>query len=732
MRLFPRFTEGRTILADPAKFFAPPHLRQFFPNFLELQFSPFEGIEVTAEYWIPDSHSAAGRFTFINRSNDSRKVKFEMCAALTPLDGQTFAPAKIQMVNVLTGHTSGLAPLLFLTGGPDSGSGAYPSLQVDLDLAPGVPRELTWALASLGDHNASYELARRVASRPWAAERARIEIVNDAAILDIQTGDLEWDAALAFTQKAALSLFFPGNDKLPKPSFVQTRQPDNGNSHKGDGSDYPTGWAGQSPLDAYYLASQLPGAPTLVKGLLANFLAAQNEEGAIDLRPGLAGQRGNLLAAPLIASLAWEIYLSTKDENFLKESFPGLLKFFWYWFSPSRDHDKNGLPQWDHLQQTGWDDNPLFDTWNPWSQGLDISAVNHPGLFAMLAREAGCLILIAEKIGRSNEVGLVRRQAELLENAVQANWDDDSSLYQYRDAETGLCPNGKAVGRGKGGRSIKPKAEFDHPVRLLIEALTNNPGGKRPEARIAEMVTKEPVELIPADKFKWRSGGMTATSQKVYERIGRVDVLGLDVNDKVILKTLDLTQEDHTLFLPLWAGLPDQQRARAMISRALLDKTRFRFAYGVPACAQIAKKEAEPAGMSVHLPWNHLIGEGLLEYGFRDEAARLVERLMSGVIRNLKGNRAFNARIHAKTGVGLGERNALAGLAPLGLFLQPLGVTIHSATRVRLEGSNPFPWSVTIRYRGLTVKRGTKSTEVIFPNGKSVKVTQDDPCEVTM
>ena len=43
--------------------------------------------------------------------------------------------------------------------------------------------------------------------------------------------------------------------------------------------------------------------------------------------------------------------------------------------------------------------------------------------------------------------------------------------------------------------------------------------------------------------------------------------------------------------------------------------------------------------MSVHLPWNNLIGEGLLAYGFRDEAAQLTTRLMNAVVSGLKDQR---------------------------------------------------------------------------------------------
>jgi len=134
--------------------------------------------------------------------------------------------------------------------------------------------------------------------------------------------------------------------------------------------------------------------------------------------------------------------------------------------------------------------------------------------------------------------------------------------------------------------------------------------------------------------------------------------------------------------------------------------------------------------MSVHLPWNQLIAEGLLAYGFRAEATRLTAHLMNAVIQNLKQNRAFHQRYHAEKGTGIGERNSLHGFAPVGLFMQALGITIFSATRVKFEGRNLFPWAVTIRYRGLVIVRGIDQTVVTFANGESVIVKDELPCIV--
>jgi hypothetical protein len=117
--------------------------------------------------------------------------------------------------------------------------------------------------------------------------------------------------------------------------------------------------------------------------------------------------------------------------------------------------------------------------------------------------------------------------------------------------------------------------------------------------------------------------------------------------------------------------------------------------------------------------------EGLLNYGMQQEAAMMMARVMNAIIGCLKRDRAFRQRYHAESGVGLGERNALAGMAPVGSFLKILGVEILSTRHVRLSGSNPFPWPVTVKYRGISITRGVGQTEIIFPGGQSI--SQDDP-----
>jgi hypothetical protein len=345
---------------------------------------------------------------------------------------------------------------------------------------------------------------------------------------------------------------------------------------------------------------------------------------------------------------------------------------------------------------------------------------------------------MAEILGQHDRLTLLREQAGKLLESVESTWQARTGLYHYRDRETGSSLAGRVLVKQTGPGTAVTKLKFEAPVRLLVEVQTQSPRAKRPEIRIHQFITKAPDEVISSDDYQWRGNGSVYTTKDVYPKLAKVVVKDLGNEDTVTIRTLDFTTEDHTLFTPLWAGMPNKQRAQTMIGRALLNAKRFSRPFGIPACPSLAfvsaqdAPEAESVLQAVHLPWNLLIGEGLLKYGFRSDAARLVVHIMTAIIQNLKQNRSFYARYHAEKGTGIGERNALSGLAPVGLFMQVLGVEILSSTRVKLEGKNPFPWDVTVQYKGLKVIRGTNKTEVVFANGKSVVVTETEPTLVSL
>jgi len=359
------------------------------------------------------------------------------------------------------------------------------------------------------------------------------------------------------------------------------------------------------------------------------------------------------------------------------------------------------------------------------------------------------------EVSKTSEVlGLLHQHAALLRTSVEAAWNGRSSMYCYRDRLTGQCLTGKPIGRHKGSGELRPrKAEFKQAVRLLIEVNTKNPTAQKPVLEITgqavgathqvSSASNPPsgrvasdndaqTEQIEETQFQWRSGGLVAISQNVYTKVSKITISGLEDKDTLIVRSVDTTGQDITLFTPLWAHLPDAERAHTIVTRSLLDAERFDRPFGICALPSLPDAEAESVAMSIHMPWNHLIGEGLLAYGLRAEAARLMAHLMQAVIQCLKQSRAFYESYHAETASGIGERGALTGFAPVGLFMQTLGVDILSQRRVRLEGKNPFEWPVTILYKGLKVVRGLDKTEIVFPNGQMTTVTDTEPCEVTM
>jgi hypothetical protein len=729
VRIFPRFFQNGKTLNDPADFARQPSVRFFAPNFLAVDFSPLTGLDVRAEYWVAGSNVVAGRLTLSNRAVLPLAISVELVGQLIPIEGQAMTAVQRQAVSVLEGKAENLSPVLFLTGGPQPGPGPYPALALTLELPPGNSRQFSWALASLEDPEASFDLARRTAARPFDAERARIELLNHSQTVEIHTGDRDWDAALALSQKSAFGLFLGKSESLPHNSFALVRQPDLGYSRLGDGTDHSRFWNGQPPLESYYLSTIIPGAPELACGILKNYLAVQDQDGEIDAKPGLAGQRARFLAAPYLASLAWNCYQRNPELDFLKKVYPALQKFFWAWFSARRDHDRNGLPEWQHVAQTGFEDNPLFEGWHTWAQGVDITTVQSPALSAALYREASLLCKMAELVGRTSDLTLLRKQMETLRRGIEACWDAEAALYHYADCETHLSLPGKILSERQAVPELDLQKEFKQPSRLILRIHGQGEALKRPRVSIKGMFEgKEQTESLDRHDFRFSAAGAVATSKKIYDSVGHFEFEGLSRRDRITLQTVDLTIADQTLLMPLWAGIPDEQRASVLVHRSILNADRFDHPYGLSALPRVLVRDSDPLCLSVHIPWNQLIAEGLLAYGYRKEAARLVAHIMSAIIPNLKRSQSFYRTYHAETGAGQGERDSLHGLAPVGLFLQTLGVEIISPKQVKIRDENPFPWPVTVKYRGLTIARMLDHTEVIFPNGQSAQVSH--PAEV--
>jgi hypothetical protein len=736
LRIFPRFILQDTVHSDPSTFTAPISVKSMAVNCVRLACVPHPGINVEIEYWVPTSQSLAGRTTLTNTQEKVIAINLEWVALLNPEPaGLRMALQETGIHRILAGKTANLVPIFYLSGIVQPGEGPYPALTTSFVLGPHETRTATWVEAAMSTPDESFSLARQIAGRNWDAETARIDRIN-TNLLEIHTGIPEWDTTFTLAQKTARGLLMSNPVNPSHPSTVSTRLPDQGYSMRGDGSDYTHLWDGQSLYDLYYLFGLLlPGEATLVRGFLENFLAAQDQDGDIPYKTSLAGQPGQLSAPPLLSNLVWRFYQLTEDHEFLVYAFPRLLAFVQSWFSPDHDRDGDGLPEWDHPLQTGLDDHPVFAHWHAWSQGLDISIAEGPDLCAYLYAEIEALIQIATLVDRLETIPALQTLSDHLHAAIEASWNESSYTYQYWDRESHHTSSLEILGERDGPGSILLNATFTHPTRLLVRLQSQDETTRPAQGFIHGTGPSggHRVERFSAERFRWQLGVGRCTSERIYTSLEHVEIQGIKDTDHVILQTPCLNCRELSLLLPLWAGIPSAERARSLIKNTITNPRLFWGAYGLRACAEKPEtSSATGAYQRVHPFWNSLVGEGLLRYAQSRRAAELVTRLMKAITHNLKLGQAFYRSFDVASGHAEGERNALLGLAPLGLFLQTVGIQIITPYKVKLIGSNPFPWPVTVKYKNLTVIQHNKKAMIIFPDGQSVTVRNDQPQVISL
>ena len=78
MRIFPGFGLGDRFISDPERFHTTPVVRSILPDYVRLDFSPFNHVGVVAEYWVPASHVVMGRFTISNRRTEPQDIHLRL------------------------------------------------------------------------------------------------------------------------------------------------------------------------------------------------------------------------------------------------------------------------------------------------------------------------------------------------------------------------------------------------------------------------------------------------------------------------------------------------------------------------------------------------------------------------------------------------------------------------------------------------------------------------------
>ncbi len=719
MRLFPLFFAGperRQVLGlgeKPEDFV----LTALAPNYAAVRFRPHQAVEGRLEWLIPDSHSALARIRLHNQGPEPLTLHLGWVADLNPTEeGQPMEPVQHLATATLAGRTAGLPLTVFLTGGAEGLYSPYPTLALPLDLQPGQERRLTLVHLLGYEAEEGLEEARRRAARPWAAEYARLRLA-DQAWPQIQPEDdtLAW--GLAFARQSALRLLHGPFGPSKRRFAVRAREPDQGYSPNGQGTDHPPAWSGLTAPEAWYLSSAylLPHAPEMAAELLLAFLDAQEEDGFIDAAPGPAGQRAHVLASPLLVDLAGRIYTAQRDRAFVEQVFDPLWRFLQVWFAPEQDADGDGLPEWRHPAQTGLDSLPEFSPWHPWSTGAALASVEDPALWALLYRACRVLETFALEMKRPVERKTLRAWAQRLHQATQRTWDARRAHPLRRDRDTHLSPPGQRLGRlrGAGEVPLKPCASLDAPVRPVI--IVEAPTPLRPRLTLqGRDAHGQPVREVLTTPPTWYEGRMVFTAAHAYTCLESVAVEEVPSSAHIEVRTADLTRTDLTLLLPFWAGMLTSAQ-EAQVIRRLQSERGYDRPYGLPLVP--TQRPKAPAWEAVHMLWNLFILEGLERAGKRDLAADLLVRLWRGAGETLAREGHLREAYHARTGKGLGQRNVLLGLPPLTPALRLAGIGALSPKALVLEAESAFRQPLTVLWRGVRLRLTPQGGEVRFPQG---------------
>jgi hypothetical protein len=732
MRLFPFFSLGGRSVSDPARFASAPSVRRFLPNYACVECSPFDGLAVVSEAWVPESHALAGRMAITNQTAGPVTVRLGVHMQLKPHEsGQPASPTSVRGVTILVGRAGNLSPVLFLAGGAVLEATPVPALAVHVTLAPGARRLIPWVHAARPVLDESFDLARAVAGRAWDAELARLEVA-DASTLEFETGRQDWDAVLAFSQHSALRSFLGPSRYLRHPSFVAARQPDLGYSERGDGRDHPSDWSGQDPARAAYVIGLMaPVAPHLALGVIHNYLNVQAPDGSIDWRPGLAGQRLGTLCIPWLADWVHAWCVRTKDWSLARECLPRLLAFYRAWFLPTHDRDQDGHPEWDHAAQSLSEDSPTFGRWQPWSQGLDIRVAETVDLACALYRESVALLAMAVALGREELRPELEEHAHQLRQAVENSWSEATGCYHTVDRDAHRSPPGGRLATLRGPERHAVGLSFDPAARLVVVCRNNEAGARGLHVIVRGRAEGRPAaERLTSAEFRWFFEHGVATCDRSFSQVESIEAEGVSSEVEIEVSAADFSRSEVTHLLPLWAGIPDAPRAHELIHRTLLDPARYWRAYGlpnVPADDPAYRPDRREGCGGTWMLWNAMIIDGLVSYGYRPQAADLFTRLMGALVASARSDQCFREAYNADALQGLGGRHDLAGVAPVHSLLRILGIHLASPTRLHVEGGSPFDRPMTIRWRGLEVRREADRTRVTFPDGQHVDLDGKEP-----
>lgn len=256
-------------------------------------------------------------------------------------------------------------------------------------------------------------------------------------------------------------------------------------------------------------------------------------------------------SAPFVSWTNWEIYRISHDRKFLQDAYRSGVAFA-NWVLRTHDPDRDGVLVWGGNAMLENVRDSLDAVWSLFGGGDDApKKVKALDLMCMMVKESRSLAAMAGELGLASEQKQWNAHADALAEVVRTRmWDPETGFFYNLARDTG--------------------------------------------------------------SFKTHDG--------------------IDVRRKEIIG-----------FLPLWAGIATREQAQRLREHAIDAKSLAR-RFGMPTLAA-DDPYYDPNitrccqwNGAVWLLWDYMVERGLLDYGFRTEAEQLVQRAMDGVLTQLRAN----------------------------------------------------------------------------------------------
>ena len=717
MRLFPVITIGNQHYHQVSAFHSPPAITQYLPDSIAIQSSPVESCLFTFEAHAAAEDALVGGVTVANTGEDLLSLTLDLAVILVSMpQGSAAYPDREGINQIISGHTQDLAPVLFMTGGPSAISSPYPALTIPIHLGAGQSRRLTWALASKSARDVSLDAARKLTAANWRGDVQNHAISQAARTVEVRTGHPEWDVAFSLAQTEAQLHWVGESHGKQSDFFLRSRLPDDApeNAIRQDRRD------DLSLLEAFHLKQVLlPARADQYAAVLRNSLNRQKEEGTIYSQRVPFAFSKPFRECPLLASQFLYLYESNGDLEPLRAAFPGLCRALDPWLTTGPAGEGAFQAAWEDLRQLQLDTGLFnFDIWEESGRGLDIRTAESPALLSMLQLEASALARMANLLGEPDASAKYHSLAEALTEKIQACWDERLSTFIYRDVQSGLTPDRELFYPGRVQKELRIGKTFLKPQRLQLHLIASDDHTRSCLIRLkgADQAGSPVEESFSANDLRWVLGRAHLTSRMLYQSIQSIAFDGLQPEDRFLLETADYAQPDITCLLPLLTGAPTPEMM-ANLSANHAGIPEGSAACGLPE-AWPSRHELPPSlPVRANVLWSSFIIQGLIQTGQPDLAAELFTHLMAAISAGLNQHDGFFPFYNSKDGLPAGNRNALAGLAPVGLLLELAGIRILSPSKVILWPRFPLQNPVTVHWQGLSIYKDATLAKVVFPDG---------------